>query len=79
MRLRFLTSIASRTWAYQTGRVIEVDRLTAEQTEWLRRGVVEVIPDEGGETALAPLAAETALLPKAKRRRRPVDPFEHLR
>jgi len=69
MKLKFNTSIASASWSYMEGRVIEVPTLTPEQQDWVRSGVVSIVP-ETPETTEAPSLPETAVLPKAGRRSR---------
>lgn len=52
MKLRFETSVAAPAWHYPLGAVIEVDRLTPEQEEWLRRGVVSVLRDPDADVEI---------------------------
>lgn len=70
MILRFRTSIAGQTFAYLEGQTIEVPTPNPRHMDWLRRGIVEALPDVEPETALAPRAIQQAIARRQPKRRR---------
>jgi hypothetical protein len=74
MKIRFLTSIASATWAFHAGDTLEVATVTPEIAAWLtgqqgRGPIAEVLKADESETTVIATDAETAVLPNVPRRR----------
>jgi hypothetical protein len=64
VRLQFQTSFG----AFIEGRIIDVETpLGPELTEWLERGIVKALPDEGDSVALAQAQSEKAVRPSPRR------------
>ncbi len=72
MRLRFLQVTPVEGGApYQVGQELDVPEAPPELGDWLARAQVELVPDEGLETAVEPDPPEHAVQPPAKKKRKP--------
>jgi hypothetical protein len=45
VKIRFKTSVATARGSFLEGRVIEVNRLSSEQQQWLEAGAIEILTD----------------------------------
>lgn len=64
VRLQFQTSFG----AFIEGRIIDVETpLGPELTEWLERGIVKALPEDGETVAITPAQSEKAVRPSPRR------------
>jgi hypothetical protein len=69
MQIRFRQSVATERGAFSRGRVVRVKTLPKGWDAWLRDGVIELVAEDAmPEVAVAPLAPETAVRPRGRRR-----------
>ena len=70
MQIRFTRQVATERGAFRLGRIVTVPRLPKGWATWLQSGVIEILPEDDTEIAVAEPEPEQAVTPPRRRRRR---------
>ena len=70
MRIRYRETLPSDQpdFPFLPGQVITIDQLSDQQEQWVREGLIEVLPDPSDEDAMLDAPARSAVLPRPKGR-----------